>query len=91
MLWGWAGDPVALLGALDHTVVATSLATIAGDLGALAHMSWIIVAYTLASTVLLPVMGRLGDAIGPRTVFHASITYLTLVFLAVAVDPLLPF
>ena len=65
---------VALLGALDHTVVATSLATIAGDLGALAHMSWIIVAYTLASTVLLPVMGRLGDAIGPRTVFLASIT-----------------
>lgn len=64
---------VALLGALDHTVVATSLATIAGELGALAHMSWVIVAYTLASTVLMPVMGRLGDAIGPRTVFLSSI------------------
>ncbi|GGH34747.1 heme o synthase [Microbacterium album] len=28
---------------------------------------------------------------GPMRVFHASITYLTLVFVAVAVDPLLPF
>jgi protoheme IX farnesyltransferase len=27
----------------------------------------------------------------PMRVFHASITYLTLIFLAVAVDPLLPF
>ena len=27
----------------------------------------------------------------PMRVFHASITYLTLIFLAVAIDPLLPF
>jgi protoheme IX farnesyltransferase len=27
----------------------------------------------------------------PMRVFHASITYLTLVFLSVAIDPLLPF
>jgi heme o synthase len=27
----------------------------------------------------------------PMRVFHASITYLTLLFLAVAIDPLLPF
>ncbi|MDQ4213317.1 heme o synthase [Microbacterium capsulatum] len=32
-----------------------------------------------------------GAAAKPMRVFHASITYLTLVFLAVAVDPLLPF
>ena len=46
---------VSFLGALDHTVVSTSLATIAGDLGALEHMSWIMVGYTLAATVMLPV------------------------------------
>ena len=27
----------------------------------------------------------------PMRVFHASITYLTLVFIAVGIDPLLPF
>ena len=35
---------VSFLGALDHTVVATSLATIAGELGAVQQMSWVIVA-----------------------------------------------
>ena len=55
---------VSFLGALDHTIVATSLATIAGELGALQHMSWVVVGYTLASTVLLPVLGKLGDLVG---------------------------
>lgn len=32
-----------------------------------------------------------GDEARPMRVFHASITYLTLLFLSVAVDPLLPF
>ncbi|WP_345750016.1 heme o synthase [Microbacterium rhizophilus] len=32
-----------------------------------------------------------GATAGPMRVFHASITYLTLVFVAVAIDPLLPF
>ncbi|WP_256728971.1 heme o synthase [Microbacterium oleivorans] len=32
-----------------------------------------------------------GEKASPMRVFHASITYLTLVFLAIAVDPLLPF
>ncbi|WP_461472662.1 MDR family MFS transporter [Microbacterium sp. HJ5] len=72
---------VSFLGALDHTVVSTSLATIAGDLGALEHMSWVVVGYTLASTVLLPVIGKLGDAVGPRLVFVTSLV----VFLAASV------
>lgn len=64
---------VSILGALDHTIVATSLATVAGELGALQHMSWIIVGYTLASTVLLPILGKLGDAAGPRVIFMTSV------------------
>lgn len=73
---------VSFLGALDNTVVATSLATVAGQLGALEHMSWIVVGYTLASTVLLPVIGRLGDALGPRPVFLASLVVFVLASLA---------
>ena len=64
---------VSFLGALDHTVVSTSLATIAGELGALQLMSWVVVGYTLASTVLLPVLGKLGDVLGPRRVFLVSL------------------
>ncbi|MFT3797579.1 MFS transporter [Microbacterium sp.] len=64
---------VSFLGALDHTVVSTSLATIAGELGALEQIGWVVVAYTLASTVLLPVLGKLGDVVGPRAVFHGSL------------------
>ncbi|MCI1020459.1 MFS transporter [Microbacterium sp. C5A9] len=69
---------VSFLGALDHTIVSTSLATIAGELGALEHMGWVVVGYTLASTVLLPVIGKLGDMVGPRAVFVTSLV----VFLA---------
>lgn len=73
---------VSFLGALDHTVVSTSLATIAGELGALELMSWVVVGYTLASTVLLPVLGKLGDVLGPRRVFLASLVIFLLASLA---------
>lgn len=65
---------VSFLGAMDHTVVSTSLATIAGELGALQYMSWIVVGYTLASTVLLPVFGKLDDILGPRKIFLAALS-----------------
>ena len=64
---------VSFLGAMDHTIVSTSLATIAGELGALAQMSWVIVGYTLAATVSLPLIGKLGDELGPRRVFLAAL------------------
>ncbi|MEF2978449.1 MFS transporter [Subtercola sp. YIM 133946] len=64
---------VSFIGALDNTVVSTSLATIAGDLGALQNMGWVIVGYTLASTVTLPVIGKLADLLGPRSVFLVSL------------------
>ncbi|WP_322410251.1 MDR family MFS transporter [Microbacterium invictum] len=72
----------AFLGALDHTVVATSLASIAGDLGALEHMSWVVVGYTLAATVLLPVIGKLGDILGPRAVFLTALVVFIVASLA---------
>jgi EmrB/QacA subfamily drug resistance transporter len=78
---------VSFLGALDHTVVSTSLATIAGDLGALEHMSWVVVGYTLASTVLLPVLGKLGDRLGPRAVFLTSLVLFLLSSLACGFAP----
>ena len=78
---------VSFLGALDHTVVSTSLATIAGDLGALEHMSWIMVGYTLAATVMLPVLGKLGDVVGPRRVFVVSLVMFLVASLACGFAP----
>jgi EmrB/QacA subfamily drug resistance transporter len=62
-----------LLAALDQTIVATALPTIAGDLHGLSHLSWIITAYLLASTVSTPLWGKLGDMYGRKQFFQASI------------------
>ncbi|ALX66622.1 permease of the major facilitator superfamily [Microbacterium sp. XT11] len=78
---------VSFLGALDHTVVSTSLATIAGRLGALEHMSWIMVGYTLAATAMLPVVGKLGDAVGPRLIFVLSLVLFLAASLACGFAP----
>jgi EmrB/QacA subfamily drug resistance transporter len=62
-----------LLAALDQTIVATALPTIAGDLHGLSHLSWVVTAYLLASTVSTPLWGKLGDQYGRKIFFQASI------------------
>ena len=42
------------LAALDQTVVSTALPTIVGDLHGASHLSWVVTAYLLASTVSTP-------------------------------------
>jgi EmrB/QacA subfamily drug resistance transporter len=66
------------LAALDQTIVSTALPTIVGDLGGLSHLSWVVTAYLLASTVSTPIYGKLGDMRGRKPVFLAAI----LIFLA---------
>ncbi len=62
-----------LLAALDQTIVATALPTIAGDLGGASHLAWIVTAYLLALTVSTPLWGKLGDLYGRKTFFQAAI------------------
>ncbi len=62
-----------LLAALDQTIVATALPTIAGDLGGLNHLSWVVTAYILASTISTPLYGKLGDLYGRKHLFQAAI------------------
>ncbi|MGG5823743.1 MFS transporter [Falsiroseomonas sp. HW251] len=58
---------LAMFGAaLDQTIVAAALPAIARGLGAVEHISWVVVAYLVATTVAAPVYGRLGDAFGRR-------------------------
>lgn len=61
------------LAALDGTVVSTALPTIVGELHGASHLSWVVVAYLLASTVTTPVWGKLGDQFGRKMNFQASI------------------
>jgi EmrB/QacA subfamily drug resistance transporter len=64
---------VMLMAALDSTVVATALPTIAGDLGGLAHIAWVTTAYLLAQTVVTPLYGKLGDLFGRKVVLQAGL------------------
>lgn len=57
------------VGSLDQTIVSTALPTIVGELGAVDHMLWVTTAYFLASTVAMPVYGKLGDLFGRKYLF----------------------
>ena len=62
-----------LLAALDQTIVATALPTIVGELGGLAHLSWVVTAYLLTSTVSAPLYGKLGDLYGRKPLLQIAI------------------
>uniref|UniRef100_A0AAU2UZB9 MFS transporter n=1 Tax=Streptomyces sp. NBC_00003 TaxID=2903608 RepID=A0AAU2UZB9_9ACTN len=62
-----------LLAALDQMIVATALPKIVGDLHGLDKVSWAVTAYLLASTVGLPIYGKLGDQFGRKPVFQFAI------------------
>src|SRR5213080_3331909 len=64
---------VILLASLDQTIVSTALPTIVGDFGGLQHLSWVVTAYLLMSTVSGPLYGKLGDLYGRKRVLQAAI------------------
>ncbi|WP_308492813.1 MDR family MFS transporter [Microbacterium terrisoli] len=63
-----------LLASLDQTIFSTALPTIVGDLHGVNEMSWVITIYILASTIMLPIYGKLGDLIGRKGIFIGAIT-----------------
>lgn len=62
-----------LLGAMDQTIVAPALPAIAGELGAVESVSWVVVASLIGATVAAPVHGRLGDAFGLKRLLLAAL------------------
>ncbi|MEO7126299.1 MAG: MDR family MFS transporter [Nakamurella sp.] len=62
-----------LLAALDQTIVSTALPSIVGDLHGLEHISWVVTAYLLTTTVSTPLWGKLGDLFGRKRLFQFSI------------------
>ena len=62
-----------LLAMLDQLVVSTALPRIVGDLGGATHLSWVVTAYVLTSTITTPFYGKLGDMYGRKKLFIFAI------------------
>jgi EmrB/QacA subfamily drug resistance transporter len=62
-----AGTMMALLlAALDQTIVGTAMPRIVSDLNGLNYYSWVITAYLVSSTIMVPIAGKLGDLFGRK-------------------------
>jgi EmrB/QacA subfamily drug resistance transporter len=61
------------LAALDQTIVGTALPTIVNSLHGLNHMSWVVTAYLLTSTISTPLYGKLSDQLGRKGIFQFAI------------------
>jgi EmrB/QacA subfamily drug resistance transporter len=65
--------PSMFLGALDQTIIAAALPAIAGSLGGLSYLAWVVTAYLLAATIAAPLYGRMGDAFGRKRMLVLSL------------------
>lgn len=61
------------MAAMEVTVVSTAMPTVVGELGGVDLYAWVFAAYVLASTVGMPVYGKLADLYGRRPVILAGI------------------
>ena len=62
------------LAALDQTIVATAIRTIADDLHGLSVQAWVTTAYLITSTIATPLYGKLSDIYGRKPFFIAAIS-----------------
>jgi EmrB/QacA subfamily drug resistance transporter len=70
----FAGLMLALtLASLDQNIVSTALPRIVSDLGGLAHLSWVVTAFMVTSTITTPLYGKLSDMYGRKPLFFTAI------------------
>jgi EmrB/QacA subfamily drug resistance transporter len=63
----------SLIASLNMTLVAPALPTIVSELGGLADYSWIPISAMLASTIVVPVAGKLSDVYGRKPLYMTGI------------------
>jgi EmrB/QacA subfamily drug resistance transporter len=76
-----------LLAALDQTIVAPALPTIARSLGHAEYLPWIVTGYLLTATAMAPLYGKISDVYGRRPVIYAAILVFLLGSLVSALAP----
>lgn len=64
---------VLLLSALDQTIVSTAMPRVAAQLHGLDLYAWVTTAYLLASTVMVPIYGKLSDIYGRKPILVIGI------------------
>ncbi len=62
-----------LLEALDQTIVGTALPKIVGELNGFSLYTWVATAYLLASSTVIPIIGKLSDQFGRKWFFVAGV------------------
>jgi EmrB/QacA subfamily drug resistance transporter len=81
----FAGLMIGLfLAALDQTIVATSIRTIADDLDGLSLQAWATTAYLITGTITTPLYGKLSDLYGRKPLFLTAISIFVIGSLACA-------
>src|SRR5579875_1337637 len=64
---------VFLLSALDQTIVSTAMPRIVAQLQGLELYAWVTTAYLLASTVMVPIYGKMSDIYGRKPVLVTGV------------------
>ncbi|TMC71262.1 MAG: MFS transporter [Chloroflexi bacterium] len=63
----------SLIASLNLTLVAPALPTIVAELGGIADYSWIPISAMLASTIVVPIAGKLSDVYGRKPLYMTGI------------------
>jgi EmrB/QacA subfamily drug resistance transporter len=62
-----------LPGVLDQTMLAAGLPVIAGELGRVSDVSWVVTAYVVAAAAATPLWGKLGDRLGRKRMLELAL------------------
>ena len=68
---------IMVLASMEMTVTSTAMPTIIGELHGLEHYTWVASLYLLASTVTMPLYGRLADVLGRKRVIVGATAVFT--------------
>jgi EmrB/QacA subfamily drug resistance transporter len=74
LMLAFGGLLVAMfIGALDQTIMSTALPTIAGQLGGLSDLPWVVTVYVLGAAASTPLWGKASDLYGRKSLLRAAI------------------
>src|ERR1044072_8708775 len=61
------------MSAIEGTIVATAMPSIAAELGGFALYSWVFSSFLLMQAVAIPIFGQLADLVGRKPVFIGGV------------------